>query len=249
MSAYVSYWIVLGVVILVVYLILGAKINKKAFGILIDSRQKMSLSRFQIAVWTLVLLSAFLALALAKGTLAITLDPEVWALMGISIGSGAGAVIIKGNKEGKEPAAAIQSAIGAMPRVGLMHQNQSADEAGWTDMFKGEEVGDRDYIDIGKVQMFFFTLAAVVGYVAALWNANFADGALKFPELSQELVILLGISHTGYLTIKAAPKTPTESGAPMAIHGMSARFAPPAPANPPTPPTVPVTGGGKTSGN
>lgn len=238
MEPYLVPWIVNFIVILVVYIILGVWINKTPWGILIDSRQKMSLSRFQLALWTLLLLSALFAVAWAHKTLAIELKSEVWALMGITIGSGAGAVIVKGTKEGKEPASAVRAAIGATPRVGVLHQNQQVSQASLADMFKGEEVGDHDYIDIGKVQMFFFTLAAVLGYAGALWGWKFAAGALAFPPISQELLIVLGISHAGYLTIKSAPKTPTDAGAPTTVTGVSSRFPAVAPnPNPPNPST------------
>jgi hypothetical protein len=60
--------------------------------------------------------------------------------------------------------------------------------------------------------MFFFTLATVVGYAMILWSYDFKPedaGVVQFPKFSASLVTLLLISHTGYLTVKAAPKTPT----------------------------------------
>jgi hypothetical protein len=66
--------------------------------------------------------------------------------------------------------------------------------------------------------MFLFTIAAIVGYVWALWNADLgkssaelkADYELFYPTLSASLVTLIGISHAGYLTVKASPKTDTK---------------------------------------
>ncbi len=76
-------------------------------------------------------------------------------------------------------------------------------------MFKGEELSDAPYVDIAKVQMFFFTIAIWLGYAASLYHADFSGDPTGFPEISAGLVALIGISHAGYLTVKAAPKTPS----------------------------------------
>jgi len=192
---------------------------------------------------------------------------------------------------------------------GVNQKNRSPKDARFTDIFKGEELLEFDYIDITKVQMFVFTLVLWVGYLYILiqWNipdiaspeamkmsktandcaqnisnaanasqteetvklaktcagkitaaANEAQGKVKdaaqmarhaatyatglekvlpgndgleiskvatkiaaaiehatikvinYPLLSQSLVTILGISHAGYLTVKAAPKTETK---------------------------------------
>jgi len=77
-------------------------------------------------------------------------------------------------------------------------------------MFQGDEVANTTFIDLAKVQMFFFTIIAVVCY--ALWlfiqiGKNDAAGLSEFPKLSDGLIALLGISHAGYLTDKSVDKT------------------------------------------
>ena len=60
------------------------------FGILIDKRNKVSLSRFQMTLWTLVFLSAIFVAILINifageaNPLEIMIPAEAWALMGIS---------------------------------------------------------------------------------------------------------------------------------------------------------------------
>ncbi len=49
----------------------GREINGQWFGVLIDSRNKISLSRLQITLWTVLVLSAYLTIAL----------PRVWAMV------------------------------------------------------------------------------------------------------------------------------------------------------------------------
>ena len=213
MKEIVWWWLITAVVVLIVLIIIGLKINGRPLGVLVDSRRKMSLSRFQLVLWTWLLVSSFFAIALARKTMNVDMAPELWALMGISVGSTAGAVIIKGTKEAKEPdTGKVVSAALALNRRGLLQTNEEPKDASLLDMFKGEEITDYDYVDISKVQMFFFTVAAWLGYAGTLWTAALSpdtEGAVVFPLLSTSLVILIGISHAGYLTVKSAPKTPS----------------------------------------
>lgn len=207
MNEIAGLWLITALVVLVIMVIIGFKINGRLLGVLVDSRCKMSLSRFQLVLWTWLFVSSFFAIAWARKTMNVDMDPELWALMGISVASAAGSVIIKGTKGAMEPKSAT-----SVDRRGLLIINKEQKKASLLDMFKGEEITDHEYVDISKVQMFFFTAAAWLGYVGILWTAALspnAEGLVKFPALSASLVTLIGISHAGYLTIKAAPKTPT----------------------------------------
>ena len=77
-------------------------------------------------------------------------------------------------------------------------------------LFTGEEVGDFHTVDLSKVQMFFFTIVVAVAYIQVLigndWSSTHA-----FPALSQGIVILIGISHAGYLTVASTNKIGTAS--------------------------------------
>ena len=71
--------------------------------------------------------------------------------------------------------------------------------------FRGEEIGNAAHLDLGKIQLFYFTVILVLAYAVALGTA-FASGAARigeFPALDSGIVALLGISHAGYLTHKA----------------------------------------------
>jgi len=193
-------WIITASVLTILLLAIGAfgsGKNLRLFGILIDSRGKFSLSRLQIVTWTVVLLSAIFAILWDESTVSIYLPPEVWALMAISVGSTAGAVMIKDNK--------AQNNTLDVPADGKPR---------FSDFFKGDDVSNRDFVDISKVQMFFFTIVAVLGYVIALRGSDLtaSEDLVKavgkytayFPALSASLVTLIGISHAGYLTVKAS---------------------------------------------
>jgi hypothetical protein len=81
-------------------------------------------------------------------------------------------------------------------------------------MFEGDEVGNTAHVDLGKVQMFYFTLVVAIAYVAALWKViSDSDGTLlyganfSFPAFSQGMVGLLGISNASYLAYKGVDHT------------------------------------------
>ena len=95
---------------------------------------------------------------------------------------------------------------------GQIVANRNIEDARFSDLFSGEEVRDAAHLDLGKVQMFFFTVVLVVAYAAAIGTVLSSD-AIKieaFPDLQQGMVALLGISHAGYLTKKAIPHPESE---------------------------------------
>jgi len=96
-------------------------------------------------------------------------------------------------------------------RMGLLHVNDSIQDARWSDMVSGEKIQDYQYVDIAKVQMFFITILVVFSYGALIWAEMTSSGAqvllgalpqISLPAFSASLVALLGISHAGYLTTK-----------------------------------------------
>ncbi|PHR56293.1 MAG: hypothetical protein COA43_14130 [Robiginitomaculum sp.] len=191
---------------------LGIKVYGRVFGILIDSRNKFSLSRLQIVLWTLLLMSSiFLFGVLKGGNLDIVVDPALWALMGISVGSTASAVMIKGTKAARNPNTEqwniLKSGSGDVNHLGLLHVNEAIDQARFIDMFKGEEISDFAYLDVSKVQMFVFTIAIWLAYLSSIIGFVAEKNYSSLPIISDSLVVLLGISHAGYLTVKASVKS------------------------------------------
>ncbi len=87
--------------------------------------------------------------------------------------------------------------------------NDSPEQATWGDMFRHEEAGKEKAVDLAKVQMFFFTIVVVFAYGAAVFGLLTKEAALAnplgvdFPTFSASLNALLGLSHAGYLTVKA----------------------------------------------
>ncbi len=222
-------WITYLVLLVAFAAIAGHVITGVWRGVLIDSRNKISLSRLQMLMWTVLLLSGFLVAVLinirwTSDPLAIKLDEQLWALLGISTASLVGSPLIKNSKKGEKPnneAMAKTKEVMADQGVdttrvkaeGKILVNEKPEDASWTDIFKGEETGNGANLDLAKIQMFFFTLVTWSVYALALGaylrkGVQTQIGISEFPPVDPSMVALLGISHAGYLANKVVPHTP-----------------------------------------
>lgn len=213
-------------------ILLGLSTTGRISGIFINDRRLMSLSRFQLALWTLLILSAYFAIFIGRlraGTiaepLAIDIDWKLWVVMGISGTSLVGRSLITGKKSGVEPvdikfeantaAKALkedQSEI-EKNRIGVLYANRCIADAQYTDMFEGDEMRNTRYIDLAKLQMFFFTIIALFSYaflLLAVMHTADPAGIDHFPEMSEGFVAVLGISHAGFLGSGGVTYTPTK---------------------------------------
>jgi len=221
-------WLVFLILLTVFAVIAGHGVTGLWRGLLIDERNKMSLSRLQMILWTVLILSGFLTVALAniaagvENPLSISIPEELWLLMGISTASLVGSPLILSTKKVKEPKEEEQDQTinsmaaeeGVSPEnlkskvtnKGQVIVNKDPKDARLSDLFKGEETGNAAQLDLGKIQMFYFTLILVLAYAVALGDLLCGTGKIDaFPVLSSSMVALLGISHAGYLTNKAIP--------------------------------------------
>jgi hypothetical protein len=228
-------WRIFMLLLFLFCLVAGYAIKERWSGLFIDQRNKISLSRFQLVLWTALLLSGFLVAVLInlclgiKDPLFVTMDQQLWALMGISGTSLVAAGLIQTNKRNQKPksgdaesrfreaiddpkAKSAEDSSATRTRVeGVLVENTSAESASWLDMFMGDEVGNGAWLDIGKIQMFVFTLIVWFTYAAALANkiafATQESGLKEFPALDNGIVALLAISHAAYIGNKAVPQT------------------------------------------
>jgi hypothetical protein len=167
-------------------------------GILIDNRGRFSLTNFQVVIWSLVLLSLLAAVfidRLLNGGLAglptamnITVPTSLLVLAGISGGSAVIATAVKAAKFGK---------------VDLNTSPQ------FRQIFMAEEGDNTDQtIDVTKFQGFFFTVIAVIAYIA-LASSQLASAKApldSLPDIGQGVTWLIGISHAAYLGAKIPDK-------------------------------------------
>jgi hypothetical protein len=194
--------------------IIGHGVTGAWRGILIDEDDRISLSRFQMVLWTILIANGLATASfgnlfrgldlpasvptLPTGFICDKHDPlhihiaeNVWALMGLSATTAVGASLINQTNR-------------SLNRARLKHAAIS--DASWADLFMLLE-GSARRVDITRVQKFFFTVILVVAY-GTLLHQLFAQNSFvcRLPELSTGMLVLLGISSAGYLAAKAVPR-------------------------------------------
>jgi hypothetical protein len=210
----------------------GLALQGRPGGLLIDNRNRVSLSKFQAAAWTVLILSAFFTAAIFRiglgfdDAVGIVIPNELLAAMGIAATSLVATPIVLSLK-GADAATPDQikktvQKLDDTDKVevhGKVYGRKDVQDAEWLDMFRGDEVGNAASPDLSKLQQFLITVVVLVTYGASLWKAFAAPELVTdestapaffstFPPLSQTVVWLVGISHAGYLAYKAAPHTP-----------------------------------------
>ena len=250
-------WLIFAGLLILLMIVIGQGITGRVMGVLINEHNRMSLSRFQVALWTIVILSGWLTavtwnLAHNVGdALAIGIPAQVWGLLGISVIALVGTPIILDTKSKKTPTeaeireaakrvapkqakllGAVNTAqpgenatpvatvddvvrLGGYKFKGLVLARTDPARAEFGDMFMGDEVGTGGIVDVGKVQMFLFTLIVALAYalnISTILMDPGTNGITQFPPLDGSMVALLGISNAGYLGYKAAPHTETQPG-------------------------------------
>lgn len=212
-------WILVLAGMFVFTLFIGKWISGRALGVLVNSRNLMSLSQFQMVLWTLLILSAYLTMAMLRihnnvpNALDVAIDWRLWTLMGISTASLIGSPLLLQSKKLQDPApntiATTAKLLQEDPqaiqnnRQGTLYANASPLDARLTDIFQGDDVGNTAYIDPAKLQMFFFSLIVAASYAYQIFHGMYGDPKnLTMPPVSEGMVALLGISQAGYLGSK-----------------------------------------------
>ena len=217
-------WLVMIAILALFTLGIGRALTGTWKSLLIDERNKQSLSRLQLVLWTLLVVSGIVAATAwnihngVDDPLGLGVPSELWVLLGISTTALIGSNLIK-TQQGTvdlDPGTAQEildkvegSTEGTETATQKRIENVSIVQARWTDMFKGETEETFHTLDVGKIQMFFFTVVLVLAYAAAFARTAFVvtsytlPGKFQFPAFDGSLVALLGISSVAYLLNKA----------------------------------------------
>lgn len=213
-------WISYLALLLIFIAIAGRGITGVWSGLLIDKFNRMSLARFQLTLWTVLILGTILAIALgnilggSEHPLNIKIPEQIWLVLGISTTSLVGSPLLQAPKAEQAPnISQLEMLANQVPNAptlpdynGLLIAKGTPRDASWTDLFTGDEIGNFSYLDLAKVQMFFFTLVLVAAYAVAIGHLLYGHSQLtSLPEFDSSMTALLAISHAGYLTSKAIP--------------------------------------------
>ena len=211
--------------------LIGAAVNGRPAGVLIDNRNRVSLSKFQAAAWTVLVVSAMVTAAslapqTGKATAfeGIVLQPDLLIAMGISTISLVATPMLLSLKSEQVPApdavaataGKLKLSLDAVQNVGKVFARSSPSLASWADMFRGDEAGNAGDADLSKVQQFLITLLLIGVYASSIWSRFGNSSPQIFPAFPPYFAWLMGISHASYLAYKAAPHTataPAEAGA------------------------------------
>lgn len=198
-GGYHVWWIVSLLALLVLAGWIGSLANRGILGILIDARERYSLTHFQLVLWTVVILSSVMGVLISRDfdPAAVQLSPQLLGLLGISAGSGVLSTSVKATKDAPGSTAKVAragnfmlrggAAVTIAPRFAQMRLEEEGDQA------------DR-VVSITKYQNFVFTLVVLAIYVAMAWTQA------GVPTLPESVVWLIGISHAGYVGGKVPNK-------------------------------------------
>ncbi|MFC2142004.1 hypothetical protein ACFLR7_03620 [Acidobacteriota bacterium] len=198
-SVFIS-WAISATVIIFVMGIIGKKSKlNNVLAIFIDFRGRFSLTRFQISMWTLIIVSLLSGVFFARlfggveSPLDITIPNQLLILMGISVGSTVASEAIKAEKDKRSTARVVKAS--------------RDDGARFAQVYLAEEgtAGEEGAVDITKFQNYLFTLIVLIAYVAAAIAviAKTSVSCLDFlPGLGGTMLTLIGISHAGYIAGK-----------------------------------------------
>ena len=97
----------------------------------------------------------------------------------------------------------------------LNRQVEARRKPSWMDIFSQEQKGREHLIDIGKLQMFAWTVAAMVIYGAMLVDKltlplEEVEKLTELPNVTGTILALMGISQAAYLGMKLPKQTPSK---------------------------------------
>jgi hypothetical protein len=231
----------------------GALISQSLWGFALSSRNAYSLSKLQMAGWTVLVLATLFTAAEIRifGYFRAVADPlqiiipgELLAAMGIAIFTTAATAAVLALKsvgtptDGQADAAAqrLANQTGTMKdnidNMGHVMVRADQNLARWSDIVSGDEVANAGTVDLSKVQQLLITLLLLGTYAGMVVSAIASRNAFdSLPLLSPYFVGLMAISHAGYLTYKAVPK-PAPDGqqqtTPAQMAALPAMVGPPA---------------------
>lgn len=182
-------WIVAIVLLLLLVWLAGYAITGRFLGLLIDKRNKMSLSRFQAATWTILVLATLMTgvyynLEIIGWSAAadIAIPGEILGLIGISAAALVGSPLLLSARDQKtvvnKPERMKTSAANALVKkananseeLTPIHKNAEIGKASVADMFTGDEIDNSDYLDLAKVQNFLFNLIVISLYGSGVYT-------------------------------------------------------------------------------
>ncbi len=175
--------------------------NKRtSSAILIDVRERYSLNRMQLVMWTVLILSTFLGLLFSNLVSdpgkALSIPSQLLGLMGISVTSATVSGAVKDYKNSTRG----QNIAGGQGFMKIYNpQTLDGDPKiqmpTFAQVFLEEEgtLGGSKIVSVTKFQNFVFTLALGAVYIVLAVKTQ------GYPVLDEKVLWLIGVSHAGYI--------------------------------------------------
>jgi hypothetical protein len=211
--------------VVVMLAVLGWRLKRTLVGVLVGSRNKLSLSRLQMYLWTTLITSLFLITSTfligvaPLATILPTYPWELWALLGIAIATVPASGLILKPKQDQQPTLDALERSSVEDHVGLLEQRHSPDSWSFLDFFTGEEVANANEVEVSRFQSFFITVVLAIIFVGwcsqIFWSLGSSDDWSKwaaensYPKLGTTFIGLVAVSHGAYLAFKGITKTET----------------------------------------
>lgn len=209
---------------------IGLSQTGRLSGALISAQHRMSLARFQVICWSVLLFSGFaIYSAFNIGTIAAiwnatgsaSLLPQfqlwAWAVLGIIIATPSASALVRAfTPSDTEFQTMMQNQDGQRVRLAPLEQRAAPKDAKFSDLFVGETMWRTDNVDLSRAQMLIITLLLLVLYTAWLMtslsaigfaqvlNAFPVAGAIlaSFPDPGPVFTGLLALTHGTYIAGK-----------------------------------------------
>ncbi len=201
--------IVIGIAAMVIALGLGTK--QRVAGVWIDTRNRVSLARAQVTLWSIVALAGYAALMMfnvgmssilnVPGDFSIynafpSIPASVAAALGIAVGSPMLSALILPTKDKDQPDLVVRGADSDLSKRGVpffgtasdgLDKRDSPAQASIADIFMGEEKADADTVDVSRLQNVVITVTLVLGFFSlliAMTSAITPDAIMKATKLA-----------------------------------------------------------------
>jgi hypothetical protein len=162
--------------------------RRRVWYLFLGADDRVSTSKVQFALWTLVLAWALLVIAFHDAVYPPdTVDPRYLLLLGFPAGAAAGAKAITVGQ--------ISAGILKKPPAGGKKKTPQSAVADIVSTDQGD-------LDLGDAQYFLFNLVALVTFFVAFFN-----DPTRLPVLPATLVALTSVSAAAYVAKKAVPPT------------------------------------------
>jgi hypothetical protein len=160
------------------------------------------LTNLQIVLWSGVILGGYLSLALLKGGFLAEVTPNLLALIGVSAGSLVASKSIRTVQEQK-----IERKLRPGSRLKPQDRDRSFEKPITWGLLSEEK--DPKELSIAKLQMFAWTIASVAIFISIV-AGNLLNNKPELPDVGQDLLVLMGISHAAYIGNKIADTPPDQ---------------------------------------